>query len=411
MNRKLIALAIAGALAAPAAVLAQSANVKIYGRVNLGLDNYSATGATRGSAFDYNSRYRVYDAASRFGLTGTEDLGNGLKGVFLMETGVNMDTGNGLGQPGVPNPHSGTLGSRVGHVGLQGNWGQLTFGRSNIWWANYAQEQVSANFIAAGMPSFNGLLGRGMGVGVTRVSNTVQYTSPTMSGVSAIISYSPNGESAAAGANTSGRLWGATVHGQWGAFGAGYDWVNNRGNNPAAGSAPVSIGHKLRAGMYYAPGSQVSLIWSKSNQQYGGALAIQAAAAGIPFAFVAPLLADATATSLSQTSWGLAWEHTFGNMQAFAQWAKVNNITGCVALNACNDTNATSWLLAARYNLSKRTGIYAQYTRISNAANYNMDYVGAWMTSANTLAAFPGLDQNSRGADPRIYGVGVMHNF
>ena len=45
MNKKLMALAVAGALTAPAAALAQ---VQIYGRANVGLNTYSATGATAG---------------------------------------------------------------------------------------------------------------------------------------------------------------------------------------------------------------------------------------------------------------------------------------------------------------------------------------------------------------------------
>ena len=39
-----MAIAVAGALAAPAA-FAQASNVQIYGRANLGFDNYSATGS------------------------------------------------------------------------------------------------------------------------------------------------------------------------------------------------------------------------------------------------------------------------------------------------------------------------------------------------------------------------------
>ncbi|MBI4290279.1 MAG: porin, partial [Betaproteobacteria bacterium] len=49
MKEKVLALALAGALA-PAAAFAQASNVQIYGRANLGLDNYSATGSTAGAA-------------------------------------------------------------------------------------------------------------------------------------------------------------------------------------------------------------------------------------------------------------------------------------------------------------------------------------------------------------------------
>ena len=106
----------------------------------------------------------------------------------------------------------------------------------------------------------------------------------------------------------------------------------------------------------------------------------------------------------------MSWEHTFGNYQGFGQWAKVNNITGCSA-SLCDNTNATEWMLGLRYNFSKRTGLYVNYATIKNGANYNMDYIGGWMTSANYLGALPGLPPTSVGADPRIFGVGVMHNF
>ena len=55
MNKKLMALAVAGALAAPAAALAQ---VQIYGRANLGIDRYEATGATAGSAAASSSAWQ-----------------------------------------------------------------------------------------------------------------------------------------------------------------------------------------------------------------------------------------------------------------------------------------------------------------------------------------------------------------
>ena len=412
MNKKLMALAVAAALAAPALAFAQASNVTIYGRANLGLDNYSATGATIGSAGDYRSRNRVYDAGSRLGFRGEENLGGGLKALFLMETGVNVDTGNTLGQSGAPNPFAGLLSSRIGYVGLQGNWGRLTFGKDNVWWANYPMEQTGATYVATGVQNFYGLLGRGMNVGVSRVSNLVQYAAQAR-GITAIVSYAANGEARPAGANTDGRLWGVTVQGQWGAVGAGYDWVKNWGNTGTGigGSRPASIGHKLRAGWAYQPGAQIAVIWAKVVQDNGGFGAITAAGAGLPLALGLALGPDATASSLSQTSWGLSWEHTFGNVLALAQWARVNNITGCQVPGACNNTNATTWMAGLRYNVSKRTGLYANYSAIRNDSNYNMDYTGGWMTSANYLGALPGLPPTSVGADPRMYGVGVMHNF
>jgi predicted porin len=416
MNKKLMALAVGAALAVPALAFAQASNVTIYGRANLGLDSYSATGAAAGSAFDYKSRNRIYDAGSRLGFTGSEDLGSGLKAIFLMESGVNFDTGGTNGQSGAPNVNTGTLNSRVGHVGLESSsWGRLTFGRSHVWWGNGTIEQTGANYIAAGVPFFNGLLGRGMYVGVNRQSNTLQY-SAQMGGNALQISYSPGGEAQAAGANTDGRLWALTLQGQWGAIGAGYDWMNLRGNSPAAGSQASSTGHKLRAGWTYRPGGQISVLWVKSVQDNGGYTAIFTNSAAA--AAVLAVVPDITATSLSQTSWGLSWEHLFGNVQALAQWGKVNNITGCAIAGRCDNTNATAWMVGARYIFSKRTAIYVNYATIQNSTNYNMDYIGGWMTSASTAipaalggGTAQGLAPASVGADPRLFGVGVIHNF
>jgi len=85
MNKKLIALAVAGACVAPAA-MAQTANpVTLYGRIYATFENVQATG---GTGADVPSRNRVSDQASYLGVKGTEDLGGGLKG--------RVPVGNGL---------------------------------------------------------------------------------------------------------------------------------------------------------------------------------------------------------------------------------------------------------------------------------------------------------------------------
>lgn len=424
MNKKIASLAaVAGSLLVSTAALPQDA-VRIYGRLNLGLDRYSATGSTAGSTADYASRTRLYDAGSRLGIEGSEDLGNGLKAIFLMESGVNIDTGGTTGQSGAPNPYTGVWNSRIGHVGLQGNWGRFTMGKSNVWWGNGFMEQASANYLASGNPGFYGLLGRGMNIDVQRVSNAFQY-SAQMGGYALQATYSPNGETIAAGGNTGGKLFAVTAQGQWGPFGAGYDWVKNQGNAPnVAGTlgTPASIGHKARAGWQYAPNSVLSVIWVKSVQENGGAGAVRLSTLGalspttLALGQAAGLIPDAASSRVQQTTWGINWEHTMGNTQTFVQWAKVNDMSGCVTAGACDNTGATSYMVGARLNLSKRTGVYASFAQIRNESNYNMDYVGAWMTSASTTVSalgltVPGLSAASVGADPRMFGVGLMHNF
>ena len=86
MNRKLIALAVAGACVAPVA-MAQTANpVTLYGKVYATFETIEATGGTAAQNDATKRRNRVEDQASRLGVRGTEDLGGGLKAIFQLET-------------------------------------------------------------------------------------------------------------------------------------------------------------------------------------------------------------------------------------------------------------------------------------------------------------------------------------
>ena len=395
MNKKLMAVAVAGALAAPAAVFAQASNVQIYGKLNLGLDNYSATGSAAGAAGDFKSRYRVYDSSSRLGFRGTEDLGGGLKAVFLMESGVAVDTGTATTQSGGATPTAGTLSSRLGHVGLQGGWGMFTFGKSHVFWGNGTQDLSAAVYINTSPGISTGTFGRGMGVGVTRLSNTTQYTSPVMGGMNAVISYSP-GRQEAQGVNlkADGKLWGLTLQGTWGRFAGGLDWVKDQGNSSAAGTQAATTGTKLRGGWTYVPGASINLIWVRSKLTNGGVAPGQGG------------VVDATASSLEQDGWVINWEHLFGNVRALAQWGKMNKITGCQIAGRCDNTSMTGYMLAANYLFSKRTWMYLSYVQIRNDSNYNQDFVGGGYT-----AAAGGLGLASLGADPRAVAIGMIHNF
>src|SRR5437899_5290486 len=113
-----MALAVAGAFGVPAAAVAQ---VEIYGRANLFVDSYSATGSSVGAANDFKSRTRVNDQGSRLGFRGREDLGRGLRAVYQFESGLNADTGNQATSNGGPtNASSGFLPSREYLVGVEG---------------------------------------------------------------------------------------------------------------------------------------------------------------------------------------------------------------------------------------------------------------------------------------------------
>jgi len=412
MNKKLMALAVAGALGAPAAAMAQ--NYSIYGRLTLGVDTYEAKGSNNAAgvatpANDYAARARVFDNGSRVGFRGTEDLGGGVRAEFLIETGVNVDNGGTTGQGGQANASVGNWGSRVGHVGLAGSLGLITFGRSNVWWSNGAIEQVGANWLNAGGQLFSGTFGRGMGVGIARVSNVVQYTSPVFSGINIIASVTPTfAEAQPAGTNTDSLGYGFTAQGTHGPFAWGFDWFTITSNTPGAGGPPQSqtTGTKVRAGFNYTPNGQIAFIGVMSELDKGGVGATGVSAGASATGLVATCNTAATACSLEQTGMGLSWNHMFGAIQPIVQYYTIDKISGsgCTATN-CNDTGATQITLAVRYIFSKRTHAYVSYNKIDNEAQYNQDFNGASLTSRSAAAV------QFVGADPTIIAVGMIHNF
>jgi predicted porin len=108
-------LCLAVAIAAVATTSA-SAEISLYGAADVYLQ-----------AIDGTSRLlRVQSggsSASRLGLRGEEDLGGGMTILFLLESGLQLDTGTVAG--------GGAFWGRQALVGLGAPWGQVTFGRQH----------------------------------------------------------------------------------------------------------------------------------------------------------------------------------------------------------------------------------------------------------------------------------------
>src|SRR5437763_17088550 len=94
MQLKRITLICAALFAAPAAALSQT-TVQIYCTLNADLESVKATGAATGSNFA--SRTRVTSNSSNVGFRGTEELGQGMRAFFQIESAVNFDSGTQSG--------------------------------------------------------------------------------------------------------------------------------------------------------------------------------------------------------------------------------------------------------------------------------------------------------------------------
>lgn len=95
-------------------------NVILYGVIDTGIE-YVNKQPTNGSSVVRMTTGNY--AGSRWGLRGVEDLGGGLKGLFVLESGFESDTG--LSSQG------GRLFGRAAYVGLQSGWGEVRLGRQN----------------------------------------------------------------------------------------------------------------------------------------------------------------------------------------------------------------------------------------------------------------------------------------
>lgn len=113
MKKTFLAITVLSAFAASAS--AQS-SVTLYGALDVGLAK-----VTNGSAGSVTKMESGAVNTPRFGMTGVEDLGGGLKAGFRLESGIAVDTGvAGAGS---------TFFNRRSHVSLMGNWGELRLGR------------------------------------------------------------------------------------------------------------------------------------------------------------------------------------------------------------------------------------------------------------------------------------------
>ncbi len=434
MNSKILAAAVAGVFAAPVA-FAQSSNVELYGRLNLGVDNASATGATLTTGTvnqDYKSRMRQFDTGSRLGVRGAEDLGNGLRAIFQIESGVNGDNGQLSSQGGQTNASAGVLGSRPTWAGLEGSFGNVKFGRQDIYWGNGTINQTGPNHVNTDLPWVTGGSGR-VSAGTTRQSNVVTYTTPTVSGLNATLSWSPdtnaggapgitgignatnqaggagynNAENAAAGKNTNAQLLGLTARGAFGPFQAQYDFVTKTGTSDQTAigtttvenATPRTFANKLGLAWRYVPAGQISLIATAIHLQNATVSSTER---------IAGSTMPSGLQNLSQNTFGITWEHLVGgNMLLLAQYGQMQSVKGCsaaAAADVCDNSKATGYMAGVRYNLSKRTAVFASYNKVSNGSNQYADYAGG------AYQVGP-LGATNKGADPQIVAVGMQHNF
>jgi predicted porin len=399
MQMKRITLICAALFAAPAAALAQT-TVQIYGTLNADVESVKATGSATGTNF--GSRGRVTSNSSNVGFRGTEELGQGLRAFFQIESAVNFDSGT----------QSGFWASRNSGIGLISSYGQILIGQ---WDSPYKFSTLRMDPTGdTGIAAYTGILGgtgsitAGQG-GSTfaerasfdrRVQNVVQYWSPTWRGLTARLAYGvsdTNVGSASTGVTEASNLRpalysGAVVYegGPLYATAAYERHKDFESLNTLLGAAQSSgKDDAWKAGVQYSFNSTWSL---------GGIIE--------RLKYQADDINGLGSLERKVTDWYVVGKYTVGpHSVALSYGEKGQEKLSGAGFSDLSDSKAKQVAARYGYSLSRRTQLYGIATRISNGSN-------AFQTFGNSPITPTLLFRDpARGASPTGFGVGMIHTF
>ena len=370
--------AIALAIAAPAA-FAQS-SVTIYGIIDL--DGQYLSGATKQVLVTSGGQ-----SGSRIGFKGTEDLGSGYFADFVLEGGLNVDTG-GSGQ-------GASLFGRQAFGALRTPFGTASAGRqySSIYTQTGDFSEFANTSIGATTAVIGGFAGgyepvRGSANNTTtstatgselngspaRVNNSFRYTTPVFSGLKASFLY---GAGEVTGDTTNTRLFDYSVRYTGYGLDAFVSYVDDKATNGATAAQP---NNKTSVGVITASASYTI----GAFKVQGGYLSVN----------------DRRPADLDGKGFWLGGDYKFGQHVIRAQWvenkpdSKIQNLGKTDALG-----------VGYEFDFSKRTDLYTSFTHFKNDASKNGAFVG------RAGAALPvGLTTaTDRNVDEFV--LGVRHSF
>ena len=397
MQKKLIALAVAGL--ASTAAFAQT-NVTIYGLVDYGY-SYRWDGKSLGNQIPNantgtpNSQSQLNGGQSlgnRIGFKGTEDLGNGLKAVFLLEQGFFLDTGM--------QQTSGSQFTRQAYMGLSGNFGTAVGGR--LYSPHYTFVSGLDPFGAGTVGRYNNVYSPGAAVGnnvvggslmdPVRLDNAVAYISPSfLGGLTATLAYSNNAaaqEDANSNSNNNTVYAGLLKYDNGPiTVGANYHYIN--GGSRLSDNTPTVVGVKsvqnaTLGGSYDFKVVKVMALYSWNEVDYT----------------VNPAFTGNTSGNATINNYMLGATAPFGKFVGKASYIYSDG-------NTSAGGDAQQFAIGLDYNLSKRTALYSAYSFIDNQDQR----FGATGDASNSGAFGSGNGYAYGGVFQQGVQVGVRHMF
>ncbi|HEX7934903.1 MAG TPA: porin [Paraburkholderia sp.] len=387
MNKKLLTAATLAVFAS--AAHAQS-SVSLYGVIDAGISyvNNSKTATAHDKLFKYDDGVAQ---GSRWGLRGTEDLGGGLKALFVLENGFN--SGNGTAGQG------GAMFGRQAYVGLsQNNVGSLTFGRQY----SFSTDYLGGNYTTGGQTVAGNYAYHINDVDQltsSRINNAVKFSSANFSGLTFGAMYGFSNQAGAfAGAPATGTA-AAPVAGSSRAYSFGVNYANG----------PFGVGAAYTDIRY--PGQATPAFTTAiSNVTPGTIRDLRTFGVGGRYTIAAATLwALYTNTRLDPITGGAT---TFAAYEAGAKYAFTPALTAGAGYTYMHLSNANSghWNqvdLSVDYALSKRTDVYALGIYQVAAGHNGTQDLQAQIGSATSYFSTSGT-----GADNQLaLRVGIRHKF
>lgn len=386
MNKKLIAVAVAGAFAAPAAVYAQASTVQLYGKVSveyLYVDN-GQIGIAPGDArkTDMLNSYSSY-----IGFKGEEKLGGGMAAWFQCETTLDVISGGGV------------LCARNSAVGFKGSIGNLFIGNWNTPYKQvdeYNELPTGGSVYAIRDLMHNGNQSNVVNVGASfnrRQQNLIQYASPNLGGFKVMAGFSAANE---ATAQTTGatlgkpRLWSLGVTYVNGPIYVGGGYEKHYAYNPAVQAVNfTALGYSGRL--------------SDNAWQINGAYTF-AGVFKLGAVYTRKDYSVSNSTDMDYNAWGVYGDWKIaGPHRLQAGYTRANDTKGSAgtvavpiavgsarANGGAGNTGAKQWSVRYVYALSKRTALNAGYTHLDNdtQARYRLQSGSPVPLGGSTQKAF-----------------------
>jgi predicted porin len=366
MQKKIIALAIASALTAPALAFA---DVTPYAQANLSVDRVNDGNSPRSTTNQLVSNY------SYIGLKGSEDMGGGLAVVGKIEGSVGMDgssnnLGTSLGTSSNPSNSSNNqftttfLFNRDTYLGLSSaTMGTVVAGRHETPYMMATRKlDMFGDTVAADTRSSMGVVMMGGGHDIY-VSNAVAYISPSMSGFSVAAASVFGAETAATNA-TKGSLYSLAGMYEQGPIYAALAYDNIKAGSTGSGD--------LGTGTFGAVDDKATAF------KVGGSYTVD----------------------------------------AFAINAVIERLTNTIASTG-QDLKNTDFYLAGKFNITSTDDVKLAYTKrgdttgnTDNAKQYALGYDHAMARNTSVYALYSKVTQNAAGAsDPSTLSAGIKHSF